>query len=208
HPPPPHPHPSPPAPPCRDTLPTRHIRSILSDKCSSCHGPDSAKRKAHLRLDRPEDALAQLRSGSFAIVPGNRGKSEMFLRISADDDSRMPPPRTGKKLTPAEIDLVGRWIDDGAKWQPHWAYVPPKNAARAAVVHHEWTRNEIHRFVLDRLEREGLSPSPEADRVALLRRLTFDLIGLPPSLDEVDAFVNDRSANAYEKVVDRLLNSP
>jgi len=186
----------------------RDIRPILSDKCFACHGPDSAKRKAHLRLDRPEDALAQLRSGGFAIVPGNRGKSEMFLRISADDDSRMPPSKTGKKLTPTEIDLVARWIDGGAKWQPHWAYVPPKKSALPAVVNHGWPRNEIDRFVLQRLEREGLSPSPEADRVTLLRRLSFDLIGLPPSLDEVDAFVNDQSANAYEKVVDRLLNSP
>jgi len=186
----------------------RAIRPILSNNCYSCHGPDSAKRKAHLRLDRPEDALAALRSGGFAIVPGERHKSELFLRISAADDARMPPPKTGKKLTAADIELLGRWIDEGAQWQPHWAYLAPKKPVLPQVANQAWPRNEIDRFILDRLEREGMQPSPEADRPTLLRRLSFDLTGLPPTLDEVDEFVNDHSPQAYEKVVERLFHSP
>ena len=143
------------------------------------------------------------------IAPGSREQSVLFQRISADDETeQMPPPAFGKGLSQAEIQLLGRWIDQGAPWEPHWAYVAPVRPALPGVADSAWPRNPIDVFVLQRLEKEGLTPAPEADRATLIRRLSFDLIGLPPTVAEVEAFLADRSPDAYEKVVDRLLASP
>jgi uncharacterized membrane protein YfcA len=186
----------------------RDIRPILSDRCFACHGPDQNKRKAGLRLDTHAGASKELRSGGFAIVPGNRTESKILGRLTAaDGEGRMPPGSTGKRVSPAEIDLLGRWIDQGANWDTHWAYTPPRRPALPELTNKVWPRNAIDNFVLHRLEQKGLTPSPEADRATLLRRLSFDLTGLPPTRAEVDAFLRDDSPNAYEKVVDRLLAS-
>jgi hypothetical protein len=142
-------------------------------------------------------------------VPGHPEQSELFLRISHEDDTqRMPPKKSGRKLTPNQIEILRRWIQQGARWQPHWAFIPSVRPAVPAVKNAAWVRGSIDAFVLARLEQEGLTPSPEADRVTLLRRLTLDLTGLPPTPAEVDAFLADRAPDAYEKVVERLLHSP
>lgn len=186
----------------------RDIRPILSDTCFPCHGPDKSKRVTELHFDTEAGAMADL--GKYrAIVPGDRAKSEMFRRISAEDDTvRMPPVRAGRQLTRAQIELIGRWIDQGAKWQKHWSFIPPERPAPPPVQNKKWVRNAIDSFVLERLEREGLAPSPEADPTTLIRRLTLDLTGLPPTPSEVEAFLADSSKDAYENVVDRLLQSP
>jgi hypothetical protein len=187
----------------------RDIRAILSDNCFKCHGPDDKERKAKLRFDLKEDALKPAKSGDYAIVPGNVAKSTLVARIeSKDPDEVMPPPKTGKKLTPQQIEMFKRWIQDGAKFEGHWSFVKPERPALPEVKNAKWSRNEIDRFVLARLEKEGLKPSSEADKVTIIRRVTLDLTGLPPTLAEVDAFLADKSANAYEKVVERLLSSP
>ena len=187
----------------------RDIRSIISDNCSKCHGPDEQERKAKLRLDRKEDALKPAKSGDYAIVPGDVAKSKLITRItSTDPDEVMPPPKTGKKLTAAQIDLLRRWIQEGAKFEGHWAFTKPERPALPPVKDAKWSRIDLDRFILARLEKEGLKPSAEADKVTLIRRVTLDLTGLPPTPAEVDAFVADKSANAYEKVVERLLASP
>ncbi len=183
----------------------RDIRPILSDNCFKCHGPDEKERKAKLRLDVRDEALGH----GEAIVPGKSSESELIRRISAEDAAeRMPPRKTGKRLTPRQIELFKHWIDQGAKYAEHWAFVPPRRPAPPEVSLKDWPRNAIDRFVLARLEAGRLRPSPEADKVTLIRRLTLDLTGLPPTPAEVDAFVNDASADAYEKLVDRLLASP
>ncbi|MFN7141214.1 MAG: DUF1549 domain-containing protein, partial [Limisphaerales bacterium] len=180
----------------------RDIRPILSDKCFHCHGPDPTTRKAKLRLDTEEGAHA-------AIVAGKPQESEVFHRITTKDpDDVMPPLESNKSLTPQEIDLLKRWIEQGAKYENHWAYIAPKKPAVPAVKDKKWARNDIDRFILAKLEENKLKPSPEADRRTLIRRLSFDLTGLPPKPEEVEAFVSDKSKNAYEKVVDRLLASP
>ncbi len=186
----------------------RDIRPILSDHCYPCHGPDPAKRKAGLRLDLESSAKAD-RDGRRAIVPGDLEASELCRRITAEDaDERMPPPRSGKDLTAAQVETLRRWIVAGARWQPHWAFIPPERSPIPRVRRPEWVRNPIDAFILARLEREGLAPSPEADRGILLRRAILDLIGLPPTLAELDAFERDTSPDAYEQAVDRLLASP
>jgi mono/diheme cytochrome c family protein len=188
---------------------SRQVRPLLSENCFACHGPDAKTRKARLRLDTREGAFARLRHGGHAIVPGKAVASELIARITSHDPAgQMPPPKSGKKLTAEQIDLLRRWIDEGAPWSEHWAFVPPRLPALPAVKDRAWARNEVDLFVLGRLEKEGLRPSPEADRRTLLRRVTFDLTGLPPAPADVDAFVNDPSADAYEKAVDRLLASP
>jgi mono/diheme cytochrome c family protein len=185
----------------------REIRPILSDNCYQCHGPDKVQRQAELRLDTEAGANLDL-GGRRAIVPGDVGQSEMFQRLAtADDSERMPPVKTGKRLTPAQIETVRRWIMQGARWQKHWAFIPPVAAPLPAVARQQRVRNAIDAFVLARLEKEGLSLSVEADRTTLIRRVSFDLTGLPPTPDEVDAFLSDRSEGAYESVVDRLLAS-
>ena len=186
----------------------RDIRSILSDKCFTCHGPDTSKRLSPLRLDTEEGAKADL-GGRYAIVPGQLSKSEVVRRITAENEAtRMPPAYSGKKLTETEVELLKRWIDDGAEWQAHWSFIPPKRPEIPAVSAADWAVNPIDHFVLSKLEQEGLRPLLEADRAILIRRVSLDLTGLPPSPQEVDAFLADASSNAYEKVVDQLLRSP
>ena len=186
----------------------QHIRPILSDKCFFCHGPDKKHREADLRLDTREGLFADL-GGYAPVVPGAPDDSEVVARIvSRDEDEKMPPHDSGKKLTAKEIDIIRRWIQQGAAWQQHWAYVPPTRHPLPTVKNQDWPLHWIDRFVLGRLEAERLAPAAEADRVTLIRRLNFDLIGLPPTPDEVKQFVDDRRADAYERLVDRLLASP
>ncbi|HMX27936.1 MAG TPA: DUF1549 domain-containing protein, partial [Blastocatellia bacterium] len=187
----------------------RDIRPILSDKCFACHGPDATTKKIKLRLDSEAAATADLGRGRRAVVPGDIENSQLVRRITAADEAmRMPPADSGHKLTDAEIRLLTEWIRQGAKWQQHWAFVPPVKPSLPQVQNKSWPKNEIDYFVLARLEREGLQPSPEADRATLIRRLSFDLTGLPPTPAEIDDFLKDQSPKAYEKVVDRLMASP
>ncbi len=181
----------------------RDIRPILSDRCFKCHGPDAENREADLRFD--DEASAK----DFVIVPGDPSDSELIARITAADaDDRMPPADSGKTLSREEIELIRRWVAEGAPWSDHWAYVPPVRHSVPEVRSPGWPLNWIDRFVLARLESEGLAPSPDSDRVTLIRRLSFDLTGLPPSPAEVDTFVGDGDPDAYERIVDRLLRSP
>jgi hypothetical protein len=187
----------------------RDVRPILSGKCFACHGPDPKRRKAKLRLDTPEGTFGAAASGERAVVPGKLDESELYRRITSDDDAeRMPPADSGKSLTPAEVATLKSWIEQGAPYRRHWAFVPPARPQVPAVREPAWCRNPIDAFILARLEREGLRPSPEADKVALLRRLSLDLIGLPPTIAEVDAFLADASPDAYRRQVERLLDSP
>jgi hypothetical protein len=186
----------------------RDVKPILSENCFLCHGFDASTRKARLRLDTFEGATQEVR-GFAAVVPGDRGESELWYRITTEDaDDRMPPVEHGKSLTPEQVEVLGRWIDQGAAYEEHWAFVPPARAAAPAVRDAAWARNPLDRFVLARLEQEGLAPAPEADRATLLRRASLDLTGLPPSLDAVDAFLADPAPDAFERAVDRLLASP
>ena len=186
----------------------RDIRPILSENCFACHGPDEKERKAKLRFDRPEEAFKPAKSGELAIVPGDPAKSKLIERIiTHDPDEVMPPPKTGKKLTAPQVNLLTRWIAEGAKWQNHWAFAKPERPPLPLVEKKHWPRNEIDYFVLAKLEKEGLQPSPDAEPTTLVRRATLDLTGLPPTIAEVDAFLSDKSGEAYEKLVDRLLNS-
>jgi hypothetical protein len=172
---------------------TREVRPVLAKYCFKCHGPDETTRKARLRLD----------------VPGKLPAEELIARISSSDPEQvMPPPATKTALSPAQREVLKRWIASGAKYARHWAFAPPKAIAPPPVADARWPHNPIDNFVLARLEQDGLRPSPSADRYTLIRRLSLDLIGLPPTPAEVDAFVNDTAANAYERLVDRLLGSP
>lgn len=182
----------------------RDIRPILSNNCFQCHGPDEKERKGSLRLDTQEGALADL-GGHAALVRGKPEESELLRRVTASAGKVMPPRKTGKKLTSQHVELLTRWIKQGAPYARHWAYVKPAPPALPAVKDPLWPRNPIDHFILARLEREGLKPPPEADRLALLRRVALDLTGLPPTLAEAEAFLKDQSPDAYEKVVDRLL---
>lgn len=180
----------------------RDIRPILSDTCFFCHGPDSEHREADLRLDQEEAAK------EYAIVPGDAEASEIIDRITSDDaDLKMPPPESGKRLSKKEIALLKRWVDQGAPYEPYWAYVPPQRHA-TPVVASKWPGGHVDNFVLSALQAQGMQPSPDADPSTLIRRVTFDLTGLPPTPEEVEAFVADPSPRAYQKVVDRLLASP
>ena len=186
----------------------RDIRPILSENCFACHGPDRPARKADLRLDTKDGLFAKAKH-AVAVVPGDVSKSELIARVTnADPDEVMPPPKTGKKLTPHQVELLRTWVQQGAKWEGHWAFTAPVRPAVPSVKRAEWVRNPVDAFILARLEKEGLKPSPEADKATLIRRVTLDLTGLPPTPAEVDAFVADNSADAYEKVVERLLASP
>jgi hypothetical protein len=187
----------------------RDIRPILSDKCYSCHGPDATAQKVKLRLDSETSATADLGRGRRAIVPGAPDKSEIVKRVThADAEMRMPPTSSGRTLTPREIELLSEWIRQGAPWRSQWAFVAPVRPQLPPVQRVAWPKNEIDHFVLARLEREALQPSPEADRPTLLRRLSLDLTGLPPTPAELDDFLRDQSPDAYERAVDRLLSSP
>ena len=184
---------------------SRDIRPILSDKCFACHGPDRNKRKAKLRLDTREGATAD-RGGYAAVIPGDPEQSELIARINAeDDDSVMPPRKHPKQLAGREKELLERWVRQGAGYEGHWAYIRPVRPPLPAVGNVLWPRGAIDRFVLAGLEGQGLRPAPEAERATLIRRVSLDLTGLPPTPAEVAAFVADRSASAYETVVDRLL---
>jgi len=186
---------------------SRDIRPILSDKCFYCHGPDPEHREADLRLDVEENIKADL-GGYAAVVPGKPDESALFERITADDpDMQMPPVDSGKSLTAEEKQLFRQWIAEGAPWSDHWAYVAPQRVDPPEVENADWPLNWIDNFILAKLQAEGIAPSPEADRVTLIRRLSFDLTGLPPTPEQVDEFVNDKDDNAYEKLVDRLLAS-
>jgi hypothetical protein len=183
----------------------RDVLPILSDHCFRCHGPDTKARKAGLRLDTEQGAL---RRTDPVIVPGKSSQSELIRRITAADPNEvMPPPKANRKLTVRQIDLLRRWIDEGAHWGQHWAFVKPHRPPLPAVRARAWPRNAIDFFVLSRLEAQGLQPSPEAPKETLIRRVTLDLTGLPPTPEEVDAFLADSSPDAYDKVVDRLLAS-
>jgi hypothetical protein len=187
----------------------RDVRPILSDKCYICHGPDAKAKHIPFRLDHEEDAKTRLPDGKYAIVEGHPEQSEVIRRITADKPAmRMPPAYTGVKLSDAEIKTIQDWIAQGGKWEKHWSFLPPKRYSVPETKNAQWIRNPIDAFVLARLEKQGLTPSVEADRETLIRRVTLDLTGLPPTPAEVDAFLNDKSDRAYEKVVDRLLASP
>jgi hypothetical protein len=184
----------------------RDVRPILSDKCYFCHGPDEKHRSAKLRLDVEREAKAE-RDGTHAIAPGKPEESELVARITARDESeRMPPKKANKPLTAAEIDVLTRWVKEGAKWSAPWAYVPPVRHPVPKVAG-DWPANWIDHFVAARLEKEGLKPSADAERVTLARRLFFDLTGLPPSAADVESFVADTDPRAVEKLVERLLAS-
>ena len=182
----------------------RDIRPILAENCLYCHGQDAQKRQADLRLDVREGALA-----GGAVVPGDAGASSLVERIqSSDADVVMPPPHSNRRLSDAQKTLLSAWIASGAEYAPHWAFVAPQQPASPSVQRADWPRQEIDRFILAGLEEAGLAPSPEADRPTLIRRLHADLIGLPPTPAEIDAFIADTDPQAYENLVDRLLASP
>ena len=182
----------------------RDIRPILRETCFRCHGPDSASRKADLRLDKRDEAIK-----AGAINPGNLDESELIARILSDDPEEvMPPPLAHKPLNASQKDLLKKWVASGAEYQPHWAFLPPIKAEPPSVKDQAWSRNPIDRFLLAKMEEKGFRPSPEADRRTLARRASLDLTGLPPAPATVAAFVDDPAADAYEKYVDRLLDSP
>lgn len=189
-----------------------HIRPLLSDRCFACHGPDVSKMKAGLRLDIPELALAELKEnkGKYAIVPGKPEESELVKRISSPDPAyQMPAPESHLPLlTENEIELVKKWIELGAEFEKHWSFIAPEKPQLPAVSEEDWCRNEIDYFILDKLEEIKLEPNGLADKERLLKRLSLDLNGLPPTLDMMDRFLADESENAYEKMVDELLAKP
>ncbi|MDA1013788.1 MAG: DUF1553 domain-containing protein [Planctomycetota bacterium] len=186
---------------------SRDVLPILASNCFQCHGPDKERRKGELRLD-VEQSAKQIRDGHAAIVPGKPTASELFKRIVSNDaDSKMPPPDSRKTLTPEQIEILKKWIEAGAKYDRHWAFTAPKRTTAKAIPNDAWAKNEIDDFVLKRLREGGMKPQSTADRYTLIRRLSLDLIGLPPTVAEANAFVNDKSPNAVEKVVDRLLKS-
>lgn len=187
------------------------IRPILSDRCFKCHGPDANQRKANLRLDTHEGALAALKDDptGHAITPGRPETSEVFIRISSPDTAVvMPPVKSNLSLNESEIKLIEKWIAQGAKYKPHWAFIRPKSSTVPEVANKSWPINEIDNFILDRMERSGLEPNKSADKERILKRLSFDLTGLPPSVEMQDKFLLDNSAGAYEKIVDELLAQP
>ena len=187
----------------------RDVRPILSNYCYKCHGPDENERQAGLRLDVPEVAFGELDSGERVIVPGDIEASELVARITHDDEYlRMPPTDEEKQLSPDEIETLKRWVVAGAEYEGHWAFTPPERPQLPEVEQTDWPRNPIDTFILARLEAEGLAPSPEADKPTLIRRATFDLTGLPPTIEEIDAYLADTSEAAYETVIERLLDSP
>ncbi|MEK0446238.1 MAG: hypothetical protein RLZZ399_1559 [Verrucomicrobiota bacterium] len=187
----------------------RDIRPILSEACFHCHGPDEKERKGGLRLDVASEAVKPAKSGERAIVPGDPGKSELLVRIdTADRDEVMPPLKAHKKLSAPQKQLLRQWIQEGAVYEKHWAFVPLSVQAVPVGAGKSWARTPIDHFVWERLEKEGLKPSPEASRETLLRRVSLDLTGLPPTPAELDAFLADKTPDAYEKQVDRLLASP
>ena len=188
----------------------QHVRTILSDRCYKCHGPDSENRQADLRLDQRESALqARAGSGLQIILPGKPARSELYRRITSEDpDVQMPPPASKLELTSAEIEVLDRWIKQGARWDDHWSFQSPQEVTLPEVVQQDWPRNAVDYFVLARLEAAGLVPAGQARREQLIRRLSFDLTGLPPTLAEIDHYLADTRPGSYGRLVDRLLASP
>lgn len=187
----------------------KEIRPLMSDTCFHCHGFDAKARKGGLRLDERDSALKAGRSGKTAIVPGKPEESEIIKRIFANDENDlMPPPEAHKTFTPAQKELFRQWVKEGAEFKTHWAFSPPAKTAPPTVKNKTWPKNAIDNFILERLEKAGLTPSPAADKITLLRRVSFDLTGIPPTPEEVAAFLDDKAPNAFEKVVDRLLANP
>jgi len=185
----------------------RDVRPVLAEKCFACHGPDVKDAKGDLRLDRRDRAV--LADGSGVIVPGKPGDSELIRRVlSKDDDERMPPPESHKELSAQEKETLKRWVAEGAEYTDHWAFTPVRPPALPEVKNAAWVRNPMDRFVLAALESRGMEPSAEASRETLIRRVSLDLRGLPPTLEEIDAFLADRQPGAYERMVDRMLASP
>ena len=185
----------------------RDIRPILSNKCFFCHGPSEKSRKAKLRLDVEEEAFME-KNGIAAFVRKSLEDSEAWHRITSDDpDEVMPPPKFKKELTNDEVNKIKQWIEEGAKWEGHWAFIPIKKTNEPKTQLPQWIRNPIDAFVLDTLKENGLHPSPEADRRTLIRRLYLDLTGLPPTPQEIKDFLLDHSTKAYERVVDSLFAS-
>ncbi len=188
-----------------------HVKSILADKCFSCHGPDKARREAGLRLDIADKAYDELPEspGRYAIEPGSAEGSELVKRILSDDPAfLMPSPSSHLKLSAQEKAVLIKWIEEGAKYKPHWAFVAPERPEPPTVSGKETVINPVDNFVIDRLKKEGLQPSKEASKEILARRLYLDLTGLPPTIEQIDEFINDKSSTAYEKLVDKLLASP
>ena len=187
-----------------------HVKPILSDKCFACHGPDMANQKAGLRLDIEENAYEAIKgSGKHPIVPGKPEKSEIVTRILSDDSEiKMPPPEFKVELTKKEIAVLTKWVEQGAEYKPHWSFIKPKKVELPEIASKDWAKNEVDRFIAAKLEFNKLSPSKRASKENLIRRLNFDLIGLPPTLQQISDFVSDTSEDAYEKVVNRLLASP
>lgn len=186
----------------------RDVRPLLSEYCLNCHGFDDKTRKGGLRLDQREDALRGGKSGHAALLPGKSAESEIIRRLlTTDPDEVMPPPKMDRTLTAAQINLLKRWVDEGAEYEPHWAFITPATPPLPEVRKKDWARGPLDLFVLASMEKEGLEPRPEADRPTLIRRATLDLTGLPPTPEEIDAFLSDGSGEAYERVVDRLLAS-
>ncbi len=186
----------------------RDIRPILSNLCYHCHGPDKTKREADLRFDTRAGLFAK-KTDHQVVVPGKPANSELYRRITTRDaDQRMPPADSGLSLTPRQAGLIQKWIAQGATWQPHWSFIPPTRPRLPKVSRPEWPRNPIDNFILARLDREKMSPSPETDRTTLLRRLHLDLTGLPPTPNRILAFLADTRPGAYQREVDRLLASP
>jgi len=187
------------------------VKPLLSDRCFACHGPDPTKQKAGLALHSPEFAFAELKDkpGKFALVPGDPENSEVYRRmVATNPDVIMPPPESHLTLKPHEKELIRRWIEQGAEYKPHWAFSPPAPVQIPKVKEADWVKNPIDNFVLAKLKEKGMKHSAVADRPTLLRRVTFDLTGLPPTQEEISAFVEDDAPDAYERVVDRLLASP
>ena len=184
------------------------IRPILADNCYACHGPDAKTRQANLRLDTKAGAFSEP-SGYPVIVPSKPEESELHLRIVSNDDTyRMPPADFNKTLTPEQIEAITQWIREGAKWEEHWAFTTPVSSTPSDVQNEDWVRNPIDAFILSRLEKEGLQPASEADKRTLIRRLSFDLTGLPPTREEIHQFLADDSPEAYEKVIDAFMAKP
>ena len=183
----------------------RDIRRILANKCFACHGPDEKARKAKLRFDQ-EDSVFQ--KDAKVIVRGKPGESELIHRIDSDDpDVRMPPASNKKPLTDRERELLRKWIAQGAKWEGHWSFIPPQRPT-VPQVDAKVVRNDIDRFIVRMLDRQGLQHASETDRVTLVRRLYFDLLGLPPTFEQVQAFVGDKDPKAVDKLIEQLLQSP
>ncbi|HVT30569.1 MAG TPA: PSD1 and planctomycete cytochrome C domain-containing protein, partial [Lacipirellulaceae bacterium] len=187
----------------------RDIRPILSENCFECHGFDAKARQADLRLDQADSAYAKKEDGAIPIVPGHPEMSELWRRITSTDESEMmPPPDSHHKLKPAQKEILRRWIEQGAPFQKHWAFIPPVKAELPHVSDQSWPRDEIDNFILARIDAAGLKHAPEADRRTLIRRVSLDLTGLPPSANDVEDFAHNDDPHTYEKLVDRLLASP